>query len=131
MCGHGVEQIECTKHIVTVVFGRILHRFANISVSGEMHDCIDLVFRKNCSKEFAIGKIADDQFCRINKFPMTEDQVVQYDRRVSGAFELSNGMGADVTGAAGDEDSRLFVFQLYIFYARKTYEKFKKYFRVV
>ena len=89
------------RNVVKVVFERIAHAFADVGVSGEVHDQFDFFVAQNGADQQFVAQIhvVKRNFGR-ERGAMAVNQIVQYDRAMAGLGEQTNAMRADVTGAA-------------------------------
>ncbi len=102
------EQRARHRGVVQIIAERIADRVGHDDLRGEMDDRIDAVLGEKLGHEVLVAEIADDQR-HVVRHGGTEAgrQVVEHDHLLAGCDEFENGVAADITGAARDEDGHL------------------------
>ena len=109
---HHLAEGECRVQVVVVVFERLLDRFADRLVSGEVDHRVDLVFGEDLFELFAVADVGDveDRFApgeavdTADRFGAAVREVVDDDDAAALTQEGQGGVGADVSGAAGQKE---------------------------
>src|SRR5262249_54995788 len=83
---------------------RMLHRLANVAVSGKVNNGLNIEAFERFHHEGAIGDITRNQRSPSHRPIVASPQIIEHDRRVAGCRKSLAGVAADVTGSAGDED---------------------------
>jgi len=83
----------------------MLDRFPDIGVRGEMDDGLDPERLQRFRNSRAVGDISRDQRTPFHRPAVAGAEIVEHDRRVAGSGQRLAGMAADITGAAGDQNS--------------------------
>jgi hypothetical protein len=109
---HGLEQGDAAADVVVVIEQGLAHRLAHRLQPGEVDHGVDVVVPEHGIQCFPVadvgldeGEIHARQFAHPDEgFGAAVAQVVQHDDVIAGVEEFHAGVGADVAGAAGDED---------------------------
>ena len=103
---HGFEESEGAGDVVAVVFEGVFDGFADVAVGGEVEDGFGLVLGEDLVEEGGVVEVALDEGDAVvgEGVEVAVDEVVEDDDGFAEAEEVLDGVGADVAGAAGDEE---------------------------
>ena len=105
--GAGVEQVRRRGGVVAPVAQRVAHRFRHAGARREVDDRADPAFGEEAADERRIPGVAGDERGAVrNRLRAPRRQVVEDDDRVAGAAQGEDDVGADISGAAGDQHRR-------------------------
>ena len=100
------HQVERVDQVVLIILGRILHRFADIGEGGEVDHGLNAVVPQAPDRAVRVSlrsPTINRSAGTAARWPMGE--IVVNPNIVSARQEQPDGMTADVTGSAGDENS--------------------------
>ena len=102
----GVQQADAADHVLGEVQAGILHRLSDQRARRAVQHRVDVVLLERGDHGIPIAHRDDDQLCTgRDRFAMAGHERVEGHHLVAGEDELFHGDGADVSGAAGDEDA--------------------------
>src|SRR5207245_2739236 len=102
---HCIEKVQTIRDVVPKILRRILHRFADERVGGEMHDCIRSLLRQRFLDRLSILQIAFDKFgAGIDCAAVPFSQVIENRDAVAFIKQLLGANAANIAGASGNED---------------------------
>jgi hypothetical protein len=103
---HGFEEGEGAGDVVAVVFEGVFDGFADVAVGGEVEDGFGSVLGEDLVEEGGVVEVALDEGDAVvgEGVEVAVDEVVEDDDGFTEAEEVLDGVGADVTGTAGDEE---------------------------
>ena len=104
MAPQRIEQVQTIDEVVLVVFRRLLHRFADEGKRGIVHHRFDTAFDQHLVEPFAFRQVADNEPLRRHRRPMAEAEIVIDPDIVPMRQQQLDGVTADITRAAGDEN---------------------------
>ena len=117
MVAHDVEQHERVLDVVVVVLDGLVDRFVDGLEAGEVDHAIDMVGVEDLVHGLAVqdvcliegevlgGLVAHDGLDAVDGDSARVGKIVNDDNLVAALEELDDGVGADESGATGDEDA--------------------------
>jgi len=110
---HGPHEREGRPEVVLVVLQRLRDALADSLEAGEVDDGVDLLVREELFRLLAVAQVegVDGQVLAGQGLEPVDDrrlgvgEAVDDDDLVARSHELDDGVGADVAGAAGDENA--------------------------
>ena len=108
---HEIEQVQCSRDIVVVIFQRLLDRFAHRFKSCKMDHCVDLVLFENLFKVVVIEHITfiagEGLPCDLLYGTQCVGRgvhiVIHHNNVKTIVEQLHTGVGTDKSGAAGHQ----------------------------
>ena len=79
---HGFEQFKSCRHVVLIVHGWMLHRFADQRIGRKVHDRFDLFLLHDPHQQRTICQIALNENLFRDTFPMASGKIVVDPNRV-------------------------------------------------
>ena len=109
---HGFEKCECGIDVVSVIFDRLLHGFANCFIACEMDDRFGLFSRKELFNGRLVRNVdliereilSDDGFDTVDRFGFTVGEIVCDDDIMTELRNFDGSMRTDVACAACKQD---------------------------
>src|SRR5687768_12003885 len=100
-----LEHAERPRGVVVVVAKGLVHRFADVSERGEMHDAIDTVLFEHAGKRISLPHVELEKADFAGKrLAMAAAQIVERERRMPSRAQAPDCMRADVSRRSGDEN---------------------------
>ena len=100
---HRVEEVERAENVVSIVDVRVGDRLADVGERGEMNYGLDFVFGEHLAQGVSVEQVTFDEGDVQHCLAVPARQVIEdYSFEPRGG-QRSQGVGADIAGAAGDE----------------------------
>ena len=101
----GIEQLEAIDHVIVEILFRIGHGFADERIGGEVHDGVRLGGFDRVENVAKLLRFAQNEFgAWVHRRAMAFGEIVIDCDLMAGVQQFFRANGADITGAAGDED---------------------------
>ena len=97
-------RVRAFGDVVEIVAKRVLHRFGDHDLGGEMRDRVDRVLLDQTSHQAGVAAVAYDELRAFGHGPCeARRQIVEHDDCLASVQEPERHVAADIAGAAGHQ----------------------------